>query len=128
MEMGFDLHHLRLLTEKENKMLKNISQDFEHGKNEQGHDALAQVTLDDNVFNSACARFTSVDKQHSIRSSLGNNTKTKPFVEFLTSKMISKAIPSLAEEYGANKEIDIVFSLTHSRFQRAFPQAKRTNV
>ena len=86
------------------------------------------MTLDENVFNSACARFTSIDKKHSTRYMLANNTKTKHFADFLSTKYLAKAIPALKEEFGSNKDIDVVFSLTHSRIKKALPKAKRTNV
>jgi len=48
-------------------MLKEIKQDFYNEKNKDGYEALLQLTIDDNLFNSFASVFTSVDKTFSVR-------------------------------------------------------------
>ena len=65
--LGFSLGHWKMLTDKQLKMLKEIKQDFYNDKNKDGYEALAQFSIDDNLFNSFASVFTSVDKTFSVR-------------------------------------------------------------
>jgi len=40
MQLGFDLHHIKMLTEKQAGMLKAISQDFYNEQSKEGYDSL----------------------------------------------------------------------------------------
>lgn len=81
--MGFSLAHWKMITEKQIKMLKEIKHDFSSEKNKDGYEALAQFTIDDNLFNSVASVFTSVDKTFSIREILKQNPKTRPYVSHM---------------------------------------------
>ena len=48
-------------------MLKEIKKDIETEKTKDGYEALLQLTIDDNPFNSFASVFTSVDKTFSVR-------------------------------------------------------------
>jgi hypothetical protein len=65
--LGFSLDHFKMLTEKQSKMLKAVKHDFYNPSNTDGDDALFQISIDDNLFNSLTAIFASVDKSFSGR-------------------------------------------------------------
>ena len=48
-------------------MLKEIKYDFFNEKNKDGYEAMVQLAIDDNLFNSFASVFTSVDKTFSLR-------------------------------------------------------------
>lgn len=87
-----------------------------------------QLQIDDNLFNSFSSVFTSVDKSFSLRELMKNNPKTKPMVNAMTTNMIAPVIPTFTEEYGDNKNLDIMFSLSHSLFQSGFPNSKMSGM
>jgi len=114
--IGYNLYHWKMLTDKQNGMLKQIQQDFYNEANKEGYEAMFQFQIDDNAFNSISSVFTSVDKSFSMRELMKNNPKTKPMVNAMTTNMIAPVIPTFTEEYGENKNLDIMFSLSHSLF------------
>lgn len=65
--MGFNLYHVKMLTDRQNNMLKEISQDLYNERNHEGLDSLVQLSVDDNLFNSLSSVFTSIDKSFSLR-------------------------------------------------------------
>jgi hypothetical protein len=126
--LGFSLDHFKLLTEKQNKMLKAIKHGFYNEANAEGDDALFQLSVDDNLFNSLTAVFASVDKSFSGREVMKQNPKTRPFLNMLTTSTIGTVIPTFKEEYGEDKNIDIMFSPSHSLFLAGFPNTKMTGI
>lgn len=64
-----------------------------YDQNENGYEALIQILLDDNLFNSMSAVFASVEKTFSARELLKGNPKTAPFLNVLTTTTIGAALP-----------------------------------
>lgn len=126
--LGFDLNHYKMLTEKQNNMLKPIEQAFYNSQNSEGNDALFQFSIDDNLFNSVSSVFTSVDKTFSAREMMKSNPKLSPMLATMKTNVIGTLIPTFTEEYGDNKNFDIMFSPSHSLFKDGFPNAKMSGV
>lgn len=126
--LGFGLTHYKMLTEKQQKMLKAISYDFYNEVNEEGDDALAQLTIDDNLFNSLSSVFTSMDKTFSARDMMKSNPKLRAMLQTMKTDVIGTVIPTFTEEYGAGKALDIMFSPSHSLFLDGFPNAKMSGI
>ena len=126
--LGFSLNHFKMLTEKQNKMLKAVKHDFYNPTNKNDDDALFQLSIDDNLFNSLTAVFASVDKSFSGREIMKQNPKTRPFLNMLTTSTIGTVLPTFKEEYGDDKNIDIMFSPSHSLFLAGFPNTKMTGI
>jgi len=126
--VGFSLDHFKMLTAKQNKMLKAIKHAMYNPQNKDGDDALIQISIDDNLFNSLTAVFASVDKSFSGREIMKQNPKTRPFLNMLTTSTIGTVLPTFKEEYGEDKNIDIMFSPSHSLFLAGFPNTKMTGI
>lgn len=109
-------------------MLKSIKHPFFNEKNFQGDEALMQFAIDDNFFNSLTAVFASVDKSFSARELAKTNPKARPFLNMLTTTTIGTVLPTFKEEYGEDKNIDVMFSPSHSLFLAGFPNQKMTGI
>lgn len=79
---------MKLLTEKQQRLLKPISGDFYKEVNHIGREALVQLILDDNFFNSFTSVIASIDKAFSMRKMLKGNMKAKPVLDMLTTSTI----------------------------------------
>ena len=128
MEMGFSLKHFDLLSDKQNGLLKPIEGDFHSDVNKNGEQALMQMLIDDNLFNSISAVLVSVDKMFSFRELAKGNPKAKPTLEMLTTSAVGTILPQFVEEYGSNKRVDIAFSPSHELFKDGFPGSKMTGM
>ena len=126
--LGGSLKHLELLTEKQNDLLKPIEGDFYNEKNKKGDDALLQVLVDDNFFNSLSTVLVSIDKMFSYRELAKGNPKMKPSLKMMTTSTLGTVLPQFVEEYGANKRIDLAFSPSHDLFKEGFPGSKMTGM
>ena len=67
LDFEFSLDKLKLLSPKSLKLLKPIKGDFYNEVNEKGQQALFQILIDDNFFNSLTSIFTAIDKMFSLR-------------------------------------------------------------
>ena len=128
LDLGFSAKHLKLLTKKQLDLLKPIEGGFYNEKNAKGEEALAQLLLDDNLFNSIFSIFLSVDKMFSLRDLTKGNQKAAPFLQMLTTSTIGAVLPQFVEEYGAGKKIDVVFSPSHEFFLDGFPNSKMSGI
>ena len=126
--LGFSLQHWKMLTEKQSKMLKEIKHDFSSEKNKDGYEALAQFTIDDNLFNSFATVFTSVDKTFSVREILKQNPKTRPWVGHMKTQILASVFPSFADKYGSDGNFDIMISPSHALFLDGFPNSKMSGL
>lgn len=66
-ELGGSLQKFGVLSDKQKKLLKPITGDFHKEVNNQGKDALFQIMIDDNFFNSLTATLVSIDRTFSLR-------------------------------------------------------------
>jgi len=108
--------------------LKPIEGDFYNEKNKKGDDALLQVLVDDNFFNSLSTVLVSIDKMFSYRELAKGNPKMKPSLKMMTTSTLGTVLPQFVEEYGANKRIDLAFSPSHDLFKEGFPGSKMTGM
>lgn len=59
----------------------------------------------------------------------GTYRLTRPQLDaFLTTSTLGQVIPEFIEEFGENKFIDVVFSLSHNLFLNGFPESKMSAV
>jgi hypothetical protein len=128
LDYGFSMKHLNMLTKKQQQLLKNIEGDFYKSTNEKGEQALMQVLLDDNFFNSVFSVALSIDKMFSMRDMAKGNQKVEPFLQMLTTTNIGTIFPQFSEEYGAGKKIDVVMTPSHEFFLDGFPKAKMSGI
>ena len=66
-EFAFSFDKMKLLTPKQEKLLKPIEGSYYNEVNAQGLEALTQVIIDDNFFNSFASIVASLDKSMSMR-------------------------------------------------------------
>lgn len=126
--LGFSLGHWKMITDKQLKMLKEIKQDFYNDKNKDGYEALAQFSIDDNMFNSFASVFTSVDKTFSVRQLMKQNPKARPFVQNMNTLILASVFPSFANKYGNDAAIDLMISPSHALFLDGFPNSKMSGL
>ena len=62
------------------------------------------------------------------REIMKQNPKTRPFLNMLTTSTLGTVLPTFKEEYGEDKNIDIMFSPSHSLFLAGFPNTKMTGI
>ena len=109
-------------------MLKEIKYDFFNEKNKDGYEAMVQLAIDDNLFNSFASVFTSVDKTFSLRQLMKQNPKARPFISNMNTMILATIFPSFADKYGNDAPIDIMMSPSHALFQDGVPNAKMSGL
>lgn len=128
LEAHLSLEHLNFLKKSQVKQLKQIESVFDKETSTNGDDLLAQIYLDDNFFNSFTSLFTTIEKMFSLRDFAKSYPKAKQFLSMATTTMIGKVLPSITDQYGENKKVDVVFSPSHSLFMDGVPKAKPTGM
>lgn len=96
-------------------------------------DILLQVSVDENAFTQFFNVFTSSDQLIGLRFLMRESTKLKhAFLDkvnqYFTTSLVSKFIPSITDEFGKGKKMDAMFTFSHNRFLKGFPDAKRSTV
>jgi len=86
------------------------------------------MQIDDNLFNSMSAVFTSIDKSFSARDMMKTNPKLRPFMQQMKTDVVAAIIPTFTEDYGANKNLDIMFSPSQALFLNGFPNSKMSGI
>jgi len=84
--------------------------------------------IDDNFFNALTSLFAQVDKTFSGRDIMKGNPKTRPFLSMLTTSTVGTVLPQFVEEYGPDKNLDVMFSPSHALFLDGFPGSKMTGI
>lgn len=127
-QMDFSLEHFGLLKKNQLRLLKTIESTFDRETNERDEEALIQLYLDDNLFNSFSAVFTTVDKMFSLRDIFKTYPNAVQFMSMMTTTTLGTVFPDIVEEYGKDKKLDIVLSPSHDLFLDGVPDAKPTGV
>lgn len=86
------------------------------------------MSVDDNFFNSFTVVFAALEKSFSFRDLMGSDPKTKPFIQQLTTTTVGTVLPSLIEDYGSDKKVDMMFSTSHTLFLDGFPNSKMSGI
>mmetsp|Transcript_42148 Transcript_42148/g.64639 ORF Transcript_42148/g.64639 Transcript_42148/m.64639 type:complete len:555 (-) Transcript_42148:60-1724(-) len=128
LDLGFSFEKMNLLTDRQKKALKAIEGSFYKETNAKGENALFQVQLDDNLFNSVTAILTSIDKMFSVRELVKGNAKAAPIVQMLTTTTVGTVLPDFVENYGQGKKIDVIFTPSHSFFLDGFKDSKMSGI
>ena len=128
MEMDFSMQHLGLLKKSQTKLLKNIMGEFYKETNEKGEELLAQININDNLFNGFSSAMTTIDKMFSMRDMFKFYPNAQPILQMLTTSTLGKVMPQFEEEYGSGKDIDLVLSPSHDLFLDGIPDSKMTGV
>ena len=68
------------------------------------------------MFNAIFRQLQSVDMMYSLKEFMVADPRLSQFIPLLTSTNLGMAIPSFAEEYGTDKKIDVVGTLSHEFF------------
>lgn len=123
-EFDFSLEHLGLLKKNQLKILKSIDGSFGPDVNKNGEEAFLQFYIDDNIFNSFASMITTIDKMFSVRTIFKGYPQAKGAINMLTTSNIGQIFPDIVEEHGSGKNIDIIFSPSHSLFLDGVPEAK----
>jgi hypothetical protein len=66
-ELAFSFNRMKLLTPKQEELLKHIDGTYYNEVNDAGLEALTQIIIDDNFFNSFASILASMDKTMSLR-------------------------------------------------------------
>lgn len=123
-EGDFNLEHLGLLDQNQRKILKKIAGDYPKPLNFKGEEPYWQLYINDNFYNSFVSVITSSDKVFSARSSFKSFPQARPAFNMLTTSNIGKVFPVIVEQFGPDKNIDIIFSSSHDLFLEGIPDAK----
>jgi hypothetical protein len=110
------------------KLLKKIEAEWYKDTNLKGEEALSQIYIDDNMFNSFTSVFTTIEKMFSMRDLGKGYPQAKPILQMLTTSTIGAVMPQFIEDYGRDKKIDMVFSPSHDLFIDGVPNAKPTGI
>lgn len=127
-ELGFSPLRMKLLTEKQQKLLKPIQGGFYKEVNKSGLEALFQLIIDDNFFNSFTSIVASIDQHFSLRTIFKGNAKAKAFLDMLTTSTVGTILPEFINDYGENKKIDLVLSPSHSMFTEGVPGSRMSGI
>lgn len=124
----FSLTAFDMLTDKQRALLKPITGDYYDTVSEENGEAMFQLQLDDNLFNSLFAVLVSVEKTFSYRELTKGNPKLAQIEPMLTTSTLGTVLPQFVEDYGANKKIDVSFTPSHELFKDGFPGSKMSGV
>lgn len=128
MEFAFSFDKMKLLTPKQEALLKPIEGSYYNEVNGQGLEALTQLIIDDNFFNSFASIVASLDKSISMRQMLKGNPKASTILDMLTTSTIGTVLPEFINEYGENKKVDLVLTPSHTLFQEGIPNSRMSGV
>lgn len=127
-ELAFSFDRMKLLTEKQEALLKPIEGEFYNEVNHQGREAFTQIMVDDNFFNSFTSILASLDKSVSLRNVLKGNPKAASVLDMLTTSTIGTVLPEFISEYGENKKVDLVLTPSHSLFTEGIPNSRMSGI
>ncbi len=114
-EYGFSPYELAstsFLLERVKKHLRPIPSVFEKPEKD-SNDAL-QVIIDENFFNGFIHQYTSIDKMFSLREVMDRDPRMALFKQLLSTTTAGVALPSFKEEFGENRMIDLVGTVSQS--------------
>ena len=117
LEYGFDpemaFYDPRRSNKKKQSMMKEIKSEFI--KPSDGSDPKAiQLIIDENAVNSYLLEFVMVETSLSIRQALAMDPRTRSAVNEMKTKYIGMLLPEITEEFGDDRNFDIMISLSHS--------------
>ena len=117
LEYGFDPEMIyskwRPHNSKKESMLKEINSQF--SEVEEGQDGHAfSIIIDENAINGFILDFVLIEKSFSFREYLSMDPKYQGAVAQMTTNNIGMMLPQLLEEFGADKNVDVMFSLSHA--------------
>ena len=89
--------------------------------------------IDDNFFSSLFSYVTSYEKKFSVRQLAKEvpsaySKSLDSVMDMLTTTNIGKVMSDFAEEYGPDRKIDLVLSLSHKTFMQGVQKAKMSGV
>lgn len=127
LEYGFDPEMFyskqRPFYKKKRAMLKEIDSEF--SEKEDGEDPYAfQVILDENVVNAFLLDFVLYEKAFSLRQIMKLDEKTRGMLTELNTTNIGLLIAEVLDEFGADKDVDLYISLSHSLISKKVENAK----
>jgi len=82
------------------------------------------MIIDENAINSFILDFVLIDKNFSVRELLEVDPKTREMLDSLNTDVLGLLMPQLVEEYGANKNIDLMVSLSHALISEKLDSSK----
>jgi hypothetical protein len=82
------------------------------------------MIVDENAINAFLLDFVLYEKAFSMRSIARLDEKMSPFMEQMNTTNFGLFMPKFVEEFGADKMIDLYFSLSHSLITKKIENAK----
>jgi hypothetical protein len=70
------------------------------------------MIIDENFFNLFINEFTSIEKFYSLRDIMSRDQRMALFKQLLTTTSVGMILPSFKEEFGDNKMVDLVGTLS----------------
>lgn len=92
--------------------LKPIETKFEEPA-KAGQDAISLI-IDENFFNSFAIAFTAIEKMYSLRELMNSDPRIAVMKQLLTTTTLGMILPSFKEDYGENRMVDLVGTLSNS--------------
>lgn len=75
--------------------------------------------MSDSFFNQALGVLTSVKRKISVRALMDQFEQSKEFVHLLNTGLVGKLLPTIQEQFGDDKNIDIKVTLSHKKILEA---------
>lgn len=110
-EFAMSPKSLSLVKTPQEELLKPIQSFFT--LNETKDPSAFQIILDENFVNYAFTQFISQEKKWSIREAMSKQPRLAIMRQLLTTTTIGSMIPSFKEQYGEDKQVDILATLHH---------------
>lgn len=111
-EYDFSPSSFKLVNEQNDDNLKPIEHEFAAMRDEKGQRAF-QLVVDENLPNAFFNQFISYEKKLSLREMLSADPRFALFRQLLTTTTVGMAIPTFKEEYGDNKNLDVIFTINN---------------
>lgn len=128
-EFGFDpemlFERVRPAPKKKASMLKAIDSTFSEPV-EGADPTLASLILDENFINSFIYEFVLVDRAFSLREFLKTDPRMVDVIAQMNTEALAIILPSIIDEYGENRQVDVYFSLSHALVSKKLDGAKAT--
>ena len=93
--------------------MKKINSKFTETVEGEDQSALSLI-IDENLLNSFFLDFVLIDRSFSLRDYFGMDPRLREATKQMTTSSVGMILPQILEEYGENRPIDVMMSLSHS--------------
>ncbi len=123
-EYGFSPKTFGLAKEQNMEMLEDVGTEF---PSDDKNEALSLI-VDQNFINHLFINYAKVDKMYSMRTAMKGDPRGQMLTQLMTTTSLGMVLPSIKEEYGEGKKVDVVGTLSHEFLQDKVPELKISGV